>query len=124
MLSLEYICGFVSGCGSFTQTTLNGKTQYIFQIKTSIDNHDLLEQIVVSLNLANRVYRYESHNQKYSQLLVRDRHSILNIIIPAFNNQLFGSKGIQFNTWRDNILLNCSTWNYRNIKSRSNPQKI
>jgi len=122
MLSLEFVCGFVSGSGLFSERVMRNKKQFVFQIKTTIDNHELLEQIALTLNLKNHVYDYISDKQKYSLLVVRDRHSLINIIIPTFNNQLIGSKVFLFNTWRDNLLQNCSTWNYRNIKADINPQ--
>lgn len=122
MLSLDFVYGFVSGCALFSERTAHGKKQFAFQIKTTIDNHELLEQVALTLNLKNHVYDYVSDKQKYSLLLVRDRHSLINIIIPLFDNNLYGHKSIEFNVWKSNLIANCSTWNYRNIKTNSNPQ--
>jgi hypothetical protein len=122
MLTQEFISGFVSALGSFLEYRRGSHTYYAFQIKSSPSNHSLLDQIATSLNLNNRVYIYNKSSPGYSLLIVRDRHSILTKIIPVLDNHLVGEKALVYEQWKNQILENCSTWNYRNIKSTGNPQ--
>jgi len=122
MLPQEFIAGYVSAYGSFLEYKRNFNTYFAFQIKTTIANKSLLDQIAATIGIDNRVYCYMHQNQSYSLLIVRDRNTILEKIIPFLDGHLFGEKEIVFNAWKNRITANRSTWNYRNIKSAGNPQ--
>lgn len=122
MLTEEFICGYVSAIGSFIEFRQKDKTYFAFQIKTSIENESILNQIVSTLSIHNRVYKYRRTEQSYCELIVRDRHSLQNVIIPYFTGKLEGFKKLQFDDWKNRFIKNSSTWNYRNIKSTGNPQ--
>ena len=121
MLTQEFIAGYVSAFGSFIEYKRNYNTYFAFQIKTTLANKSLLDQIAASIGLDNQVYCYNNF-QSYSLLIVRDRQSLLTKVIPFFDGHLFGDKDTVFNDWKDRILANRSTWNYRNIKGTINPQ--
>ena len=121
MLTQEFIAGYVSAFGSFIEYKRNYNTYFAFQIKTTLANKSLLDQIAASIGLDNQVYCYNNF-QSYSLLIVRDRQSLLTKVIPFFDCHLFGDKDTVFNDWKDRILANRSTWNYRNIKGTINPQ--
>ena len=122
MLTQEFIAGYVSALGSFIEYKRGEQTYFAFQIKTTIGNKSLLDQIAATLELDNRVYCYIGGSQSYALLIVRDRHSLLTKVIPFFDNHLFGEKEAIFNKWKGRINEIRSTWNYRNIKSTINPQ--
>jgi LAGLIDADG endonuclease. len=122
MLTQEFIAGYVSAFGSFLEYKRGNRTYFAFQIKTTIGNKSLLDQIAATIELNNRVYCYTGKLQSYSLLIVRDRQSLLTKVIPFFDKHLFGEKEGVFNAWKDRIMKNSSTWNYRNIKSPINPQ--
>jgi hypothetical protein len=122
MLTQEFIAGYVSAFGSFLEYKRGDHTYFAFQIKTTVGNKSLLDQIAATLELNNRVYCYNNGSQSYSLLIVRDRHSLLTKIIPYFDNHLFGEKEAIYNAWKERINEKRSTWNYRNIKSTINPQ--
>jgi len=122
MLTQEFIAGYVSAFGSFMEYKRNLNTYFAFQIKTTIANKSLLNQIAVSIGLDNRVYCYNRRDQSYALLIVRDRQSLLEKLIPYLDDHLFGEKEIVFNDWKNRIMANRSTWNYRNIKGSINPQ--
>jgi hypothetical protein len=122
MLTEEFVCGYVTALGSFIEYHQKNKTYFAFQIKTSLENELLLNQIVSTLSIHNRVYKYRRAKQSYCELIIRDRHSLQNTIIPYFSNKLEGFKKLQFEDWKNRFLKNSSVWNYRNIKSTSNPQ--
>lgn len=122
MLTQEFIAGFVSANGSFLEFRKNFNISFAFQIKTTLSNASLLNQIAATLELDNRVYLYDYQKQAYALLVVRDRESLLAKIIPFFDNHLVGQKEQIFNEWRSKIVAYSSTWNYRNIKSTINPQ--
>ncbi len=123
MLTLEFIAGFVNAQGSFIEYTRNGHIYHAFQIKSSVDNSSLLNQIASTLDLHNRVYAYNKGDRGYSLLIVRDRESILNKIIPALKNRLVGPRSDAFENWCSSIKQNSSTWNYRNIKTTGSPER-
>ena len=122
MLTQEFIAGFVSANGSFLEYKRGLNTYFAFQIKSTVGNHLLLYHIAVTLGLDNRVYDYTGPTQSYSLLIVRDRHSIIDKIIPFLEDRLVGEKLVIFNDWKERFMKNSSTWNYRNIKSTGNPQ--
>jgi len=122
MLTQEFIAGYASASGSFLEYKRGFNTYFAFQIKTTISNKSLLDQIAVTLELNNRVYCYTGRSQNYALLIVRDRHSLLTKVIPFFDNHIFGEKESVFNAWKKRINEKRSTWNYRNIKSNINPQ--
>lgn len=122
MLTQEYISGYVSALGSFLEYKRNQNLYFAFQIKTTISNKSLLDQIAATMGLDNKVYLYASPTQSYALLIVRDRQSLINKIIPYLENHLFGDKEQIFNEWKNRIIKNSSTWNFRNVKSTINPQ--
>lgn len=122
MLTLEFIAGFVSAQGSFIKYTRNGHTYPAFQIKSSVENSSLLNQIASTLNLHNKVYNYNKAGRSYSLLLVRDRDSLLKKIIPALEGRIIGARADVYNQWKNAIIANSSTWKYRNIKVSGNPE--
>jgi hypothetical protein len=122
MFTQDFIAGFVSASGSFLTIKKNYNTSFAFQIKSSISNKSLLDQIAATLTVDNRVYIYSGKSQKYSLLVIRDRQSLLEKIIPFFENKLFGDKEAIFSEWKTAIIKNCSTRNYRNIKTTASPQ--
>ena len=122
MLTEEFIAGYISAIGSFLEYKRGAKIYFGFQIKTTIPNRSLLNQIATSIGVDNRVYCYNNKNQSYALLIVRDRQSLLDKVIPFLDSHLFGEKETIFNNWKDRIMSNRSTWNYRNIKGTINPQ--
>jgi hypothetical protein len=122
MLTQEFIAGYVSAFGSFLEYKRNHNPYFAFQIKTTIANKSLLDQIAATVGLINRVYCYDNREQSYSLLIVRDRHSLLDKVIPFLDGHLFGEKEAVYEDWKSRIYANRSTWNYRNIKGTINPQ--
>jgi len=122
MITQEFISGYISAVGSFLQYTQNHKTSFAFQIKAIPSNISLLEQIALSMEIANRVYTYHGKTQNYALLVVRDRHSLLKNVIPFLENKLYGEKELRFNEWKKSIIENCSTWKFQNIKSKTMSQ--
>jgi LAGLIDADG endonuclease len=122
MLTQEFIAGFISASGTFLKTKKNYNLSFALQIKSSIGNKSLLDQIASTLGVNNRVYIYNGKSQKYSLLIIRDRQSLMDKIIPFLDNRLFGDKNEVFNEWKKSIIKNCSTRNYRNIKNTGSPQ--
>jgi len=122
MLTQEFIAGYVSALGSFLEYKRGDRSYFAFQIKTTIGNRSLLNQIAATLELNNRVYCYTGPSQSYSLLIVRDRDSLLTKVIPFFDDHLFGEKEAIYTRWKERLIEKCSTWNYRNIKSTINPQ--
>lgn len=113
-LSYDYIRGIVtSGKGSFTfTTTVYGRRKKhipAFQLRMSVQNKKLLEQIKDRLKLKNNIYTYQYAGKDgytrnpFVMLIVRDFGSLKNIIIPLFYNQLIGYKGQQLNEWLEKI---------------------
>jgi hypothetical protein len=122
MLTQEFICGYISALGSFLEYKRNFNTYFAFQLKTTLSNKSLLDQITATIGLNNKVYCYTGAVQSYSLLIVRDRQSLIEKIIPLLTDHLIGEKELAFNIWKAKILANSSTWNYRNIKGTINPQ--
>jgi|GEM_PF-3372245 len=123
MLTQEFIAGYISAFGSFLEYKRGHNTYFAFQIKTTTSNKSLLDQIAATIGLDNRVYCYLGQDQSYSLLIVRDRQSLLEKVIPFLDGHLFGEKEIIFNDWKGRIIANRSTWNYRNVKGSINPQQ-
>jgi len=48
----------------------------VFQIKTSVENMELLEQIRNSLEIPKKIYQYKHGDHAYALLLIRDRYSM------------------------------------------------
>jgi len=122
MLPIYFVAGYISACGSFIEYTRGNHQYFAFQIKTPSDNSILLNQIASFFSLNNRVYNYKHGTQSYALLIVRDRNTLERTLIPFFNEYLVGIKKHQFLDWQGRFLNNSSTWNFRNIKSISNPQ--
>lgn len=122
MLSEAFIGGFVSACGTFIEYKRSGHTYAAFQLKTPIDNANVLERIAGFLELRNRVYKYSHKSQSYALLIIRNREVIEHRLIPMFDAYLEGVKKQQYIEWKYNFYKNSSTWNFRNIKTESNPQ--
>ncbi|HEY4523997.1 MAG TPA: LAGLIDADG family homing endonuclease [Candidatus Paceibacterota bacterium] len=110
-LSGDYIRGLVEGQGSFGFTASGpaGNKTPAFQLKMSINNKKLLENIKDYLGLKNKIYEYhypgkeKSRRESQVLLIVRDFNQLRGIIIPFFYKKLKGYKGKQFIEWLENI---------------------
>lgn len=112
-LSYEYIRGLIEGEGTFTFTTANYKNKKVkipaFQIRMHTRDKELIKAVRNFLGLKNKVYIYHypgkdgSKRGPQAMLIVRERGSLRNIIIPFFYNKLIGHKAIQFNEWIEKI---------------------
>ena len=117
MLSFDFIGGYVSANGSFIEYKRNNCRYHAFQLKTTVDNTSLLNQILASLEINNRVYTYIGPKQSYSKIIIRDRNSIINKLIPALEGRIFGYKQGLYIQWKQAINNSSSMWNFRNIKT-------
>lgn len=103
-MTLDFIAGLIAGEGSFMWIKQNGGEIPVFQLKMHADERPLFEQIKARLGLKEKIYEYTHQNRHYVLLLIRKRFSLTNIIIPTFENRLFGLKRIQFNNWCSKIV--------------------
>ena len=121
MLSHSFIGGFISSCGSFLEYTRNGRSYFGFQIKTSINNSNLLNRVAAFFEINNHVYNNRNKKQTYALLIVRNRQVIEKQLIPFFDEYLEGVKKQQYLDWKSRFYKNSSMWNYRNVTSVGNP---
>jgi len=115
LLSLDFIAGLVNSEGSFMLTKQNKGQQkvFAFQLKMDYQDRELLLAVKNSLGLKEKVHEYDRRQRHYVLLLVRRRETIKKIIIPAFDNKLYGQKGIQFNEWREQFFEEERKWEYQ-----------
>lgn len=100
-LSLDFIAGLIAGEGSFMWINQNGNQIPVFQLKMHADERPLFELIKAKLALKDKIHEYTHQNRHYVLLIIRKRSTIENIIIPTFDQRLFGLKKKQFDAWRD-----------------------
>ena len=112
-LSLDYIAGFISSAGSFMWIKQRLQDIPVFQLKIEKDDKILLEMIASRLGLKERIYEYTHQGRSYAMLLVRRRKTIKEVIIPTFDQRLFGTKKEQFDKWRDRYNLESLNFRYK-----------
>jgi len=124
-LSLDFIAGIITSQGYFGWVKQNkGKQKVaVFQIRMDYKDKDLIFSIRNSLGLKEAVYEYNRPSQNkipkkrhISLFLVRRREIIKKIIIPAFNNRLFGLKKQQFNQWKEEFYKQEKKWRYHYVE--------
>jgi LAGLIDADG endonuclease len=120
MLTDDFLAGYISAQGSFMNIRVRNTRYPAFQIKSSIANYGLLLKISNSLGALNCVYLYTHGKQKYSLLLIRDRNTLLEKLIPLLDPRIEGYNKEKFMLWKDELLNTSSTWNFRTIKNTSN----
>jgi len=117
MLSNDFVAGYICARGTFMNIKVRDKHYPVFQIKTGIDNFDTLLEIAVSIGALSAVHKYDHGTQKYALLLIRDRETLLNKLIPILDNRLIGSKANLYNSWKEKLFNTSSTWNFRTLKA-------
>jgi hypothetical protein len=124
MLTTEFLAGYISANGSFMNVNVRDKQYPVFQIKTSLSNYALLLKIAHSVGATNVVHKYTNGKQHFCILLIRNRETIINRLIPLLDGILEGNKLHEFNEWKEVILKNSSTWNTRVHKNTANSYRI
>ena len=124
MLSNDFIAGFISAQGSFMNIKVRDNCYPVFQIKSCVNNYGLLLKIANSLGALNCVYKYTHGKQQYSLLLIRDRDTLIEKLIPVLENSILGDKERKFVAWKAELMNNSSTWNFRTIKNTANSYKL
>ena len=99
-LSEDFIAGLVAGEGSFMWIQQNGTEIPVFQLKMHANERPLFEMIKSKIGLKEKIHEYNHQGRNYVLLLVRKRLVIEQIIIPFFDNRLFGLKKEQFVVWK------------------------
>ena len=99
-LSEDFIAGLVAGEGSFMWIKQNGTEIPVFQLKMHANERPLFEMIKSKIGLKEKIQEYNHQGRNYVLLLVRKRLVIEQIIIPFFDNRLFGLKKEQFVVWK------------------------
>jgi LAGLIDADG endonuclease len=117
MLSNDFLVGFISAQGSFMNIKVRDRRYPVFQIKSCANNYGLLLKIANSLEALNCIYTYNHGKQQYSLLLIRDRNTLLNKLIPLLDDAIQGEKQIKYLAWKKELMKNSSTWNFRTIKN-------
>lgn len=100
-ISIDFIAGLIAGAGAFMWIKQSGQETPVFQLKMHADEKQLFELIKEKLGLKEKIYEYTHQDRHYVLLLVRKRSVIEKIIIPTFDQRLFGLKKLQFELWRD-----------------------
>lgn len=100
-LSLDFIAGLIAGEGAFMWIKQNGNEVAVFQLKMHADEKPLFQLIKLRLGLKEKIYEYTHQNRHYVLLLIRKRRVIEDIIIPTFDQRLFGLKRDQFEVWKN-----------------------
>ena len=98
--SFDFIAGLIAGEGSFMWIKQNGTEVPVFQLKMHATERPLFELLKTKLGLREKIYEYTHQERHYVLLLIRKRSVIENIIIPTFDQRLFGNKRIQFEAWK------------------------
>ena len=122
MLSLEFIAGYISAVGSFMTVKQRGRLVPIFQLKTSIENLELLEQIGNTLEIPRRIYVYHHAKQNYALMLIRNRDTLVNKLIPILDGRIEGMKRVRYEQWKSDLSQIRGDWKYRSIQSTANQQ--
>lgn len=124
-LSLDFIAGLIAGEGYFGWVSHNKGKQKIavFQLQMHYNDRDLVFAVRNTLGLKEPVYVYNYQDRKKSslwrhevKLLVRRREVIKKIIIPAFDNRLYGLKEKQFNQWKKEFSEQEKKWRYHYVE--------
>ena len=98
--SIDFIAGLVNRSGNFLWVKQKNQEVPVFQIKMELSEIELLEIIKEKLGLKEVIHQYTHQKRSYGLLLVRRRATIETIIIPIFDQRLFGSKKVQFEEWK------------------------
>lgn len=98
--SYDFIAGFLTATGSFNWVKQKNSEVPVFQLKTKIDDLELLELIKAKLEVKEKVHTYTHQNRQYALLLIRSRKTIETVLIPILDGRLFGQKKIQFDLWQ------------------------
>jgi hypothetical protein len=112
-LSLDFIAGLVCGEGCFSWFIQNGKQRVAaFSLKMHYKDKDLVMAVRDSLGLKEPVHEYNHQGRHYVMLVVRKRKIIEDVIIPAFEGKLSGSKKNQFEHWKKRFYQGKTNWKY------------
>ncbi len=98
-----FLAGFLQAHGSFMWVHQGGKDIPVFQVKCLPEQLPMLEQIVRTLGLREKVHSYTHDTRAYCLLLVRRRGSIQKII-QLLDGRLVGQRKDQFRTWRQRVM--------------------
>ncbi len=112
-LSLDFIAGLIAGAGTFMWIKQGSQEVPVFQLKMSARERPFLELIKQRLGLKEKIHEYKHQNRHYLLLLVRKRSAIENVIIPTFDQRLFGLKKLQFELWRDKFFQKKLSFKYK-----------
>ncbi|MBU4369549.1 LAGLIDADG family homing endonuclease [Patescibacteria group bacterium] len=124
-LSLDFIAGLIAGEGYFGWVSHNKGKQKIavFQLQMHSNDINLVFAVKNTLGLKEPVYEYNHQDKKnkslwrhYVKLIVRRREVIKKIIIPAFDNRLYGLKEKQFNQWKKEFSEQEKKWRYHYVE--------
>ena len=94
----------------------------VFQIKTSVENMELLEQIRNSLEIPKKIYQYKHGDHAYALLLIRDRYTLDKKLVPILDGRIVGEKSVRYELWKSELEQLRRGWKYRNIQSTANQQ--
>jgi len=97
--SLDFIAGLVTGEGSFLWVKQNGREVPVFAIKMHASERLLLAQVLLKLELKEKLHEYTHNERHYVTFLVRKRRVLEEKVIPVFKDRLFGKKKAQFYLW-------------------------
>lgn len=111
--SLDFIAGLVVGEGSFMWIKQNKQIVPVFQLKMHYRERPLFELIVKKLGLKEKIHEYTHQKRHYVLIIVRRRSTIEKIIIPTFENRLYGIKAAQFYLWREKYFEEKFNFSYR-----------
>lgn len=99
--SLDFIAGIFSVIGSFLWVKQKNSEVPVFQFKIQSGDHKLLELIKAKLGIKESIHQYIHQGRAYSLLLIRNRRTIENVLIPLVDGRLFGQKALQFELWKN-----------------------
>ncbi len=115
-ITADYIRGLIDGEGCFTFSTIprfnkRGKRIKlpVFMIAMHWRDKSLIEKLRDYMKLKEPVYTHASSKKdgynrgNVARLMVRDFGELRDKVIPLFNNQLVGYKGLQFKEWMEKI---------------------
>jgi len=94
----DFVAGYVSAIGSFMIVNTPNGSKPVFQLKTAIENLDLLKSVAEHLKIKNKIYTYKYKKQKFILLIVRDQKT-LRSISNDLKNKLAGKKSESFLSW-------------------------
>lgn len=124
-LSLDFIAGVIAGQGYFgwVKQSKGQQKVAVFQLRMHYNDRNLVFAVKNTLGLKEPVYEYNYQDQKKPSLwrhsvllLVRRREVIKKIIIPAFDDRLYGLKEQQFNQWKKEFSEQEKKWRYHYVE--------